>query len=328
MQVLFVCGGNSGVPSTFITEQAESIRSLGIAVDFFMIKGHGIIGYLRNLSALGEKIRSKHYDLIHAHYGLTGMLCVLLKKLPVVTTFHGSDIYWSRHRYFSKIAHSLSSACIFVSTAMTKMVPEKIKDSFIPCGVDLNIFAPQDFYESRKKLGISKNEKIVLFCSSFDRWEKNSELAFDAINNLPGPKPRMVELNGMDRESVALWMNASNLLLMTSMWEGSPQVVKEALSCGLPVVTVDVGDVKKQIGQTAGCHIVDKNPGDIAGAVNTVLGHHGLRVDWTSKGWSLDDIASKIVNVYKNVLGNAEKEEVHKNETHYGDFSETLPIAA
>ena len=44
-----------------------------------------------------------------------------------------------------------------------------------------------------------------------------------------------------------------DILVLTSYFEGSPNIVKEAISCGLPVISVDVGDVKEQIDGIDNC---------------------------------------------------------------------------
>jgi UDP-N-acetylglucosamine transferase subunit ALG13 len=126
MKVLFVCSGNSefGI-SPFIKEQGESLEKIGMSIDYFLIKGHGLFGYLKNLPRLNKQIKKIKYDLIHAHYGLSGMLSVLQRKIPVIITFHGSDINNSYHRKFSKIAMQLSEYNIFVHKSIKDKVNAK-----------------------------------------------------------------------------------------------------------------------------------------------------------------------------------------------------------
>jgi len=74
-----------------------------------------------------------------------------------------------------------------------------------------------------------------------------------------------------------VWLNASNVLLLTSLHEGSPTVVKEALACGLPVVSVDVGDVAERIEGIEGCHLAVATPETwpaktVSGSMNGVCG--------------------------------------------------------
>ena len=71
IRVLIVCSGNSGKISPFLKEQGDSISKNGIEVDYFLIKGHGFFGYLKNLPKLNKQIKKEKYDFIHTHYQLS-----------------------------------------------------------------------------------------------------------------------------------------------------------------------------------------------------------------------------------------------------------------
>ena len=122
MKVLIVCSGNVEdfnliLHHAFIYEQIESVKqSYNIEYDVFNIKGKGFIGYLGNLPKLKNKIKSFTPDVVHAHFGLSGLLASLQRKSPVVITFHGSDINLSNVLPFSRIAAKLSKYNIFVSS--------------------------------------------------------------------------------------------------------------------------------------------------------------------------------------------------------------------
>jgi glycosyltransferase involved in cell wall biosynthesis len=112
------------------------------------------------------------------------------------------------------------------------------------------------------------NKKYIIFVSDPSRKEKNFELAKKAIHLLQ--KKVNVELfvvfneNGLSAETICNYMNATDALLMTSNYEGSPNVVKEAMACNCPIVSTDVGDVSTVIGATNGCFITENTPEDIA----------------------------------------------------------------
>lgn len=86
--------------SPFIIEQADEMDKLGINVIYFGIKGKGVFGYLKNYFKLYKTVLHENVDIVHAHYGLSGLLAILQRKVPVVITFHGSDIYDKRVRFF------------------------------------------------------------------------------------------------------------------------------------------------------------------------------------------------------------------------------------
>ena len=118
MRILIIASGNSSQISPFVKEQAEALWNKGLSVDFFLIKGKGLFGYLKNYFLLIKKIKNKKYDLIHAHYGLSGLLATLQFSVPVVITFHGSDVNMKKNYIFSRIASRLSTTNIFVTSKL------------------------------------------------------------------------------------------------------------------------------------------------------------------------------------------------------------------
>ncbi len=255
MKVLFVCRQKSGKIAPFIVEQVDSIARLGVKTDFFTIQQKGIKGYLKSRKAFLQKINNFQPDIIHAHYGLTGLFANLQRKIPVVTTYHGSDINNNKAFFFSKISIFFSKFNIFVSNKNKKKARAKSNSSLIPCGVNTELFQPKDRVECRKILGLDENTKYVLFSSSFDNQVKNPKLAKQVIRKLQNVK--LLELKGYDRKQVALLMNAVDCVLMTSFTEGSPQFIKEAMACNCPIVSVNVGDVEEVVSDTVNCFVCD-----------------------------------------------------------------------
>lgn len=253
MRILFVCSKNSGKIAPFIQEQMDAVAKCGIDVDMFTVRGKGVRGYLKNRSLLDKRIHQFEPDLIHAHYGLSGLLANLQRKVPVITTYHGSDINDSKAFLFSKLSIRLSAWNIFVSEKNILKSGVKNKFSLIPCGVNLETFQPMSNEMAREKFGFSMDEKLVLFAGRFDDRIKNSGLAIKAVRLLP--EARLIELKGYSRQEVALLMNAVDVCLMTSFTEGSPQFIKEAMACNCPIVSVDVGDVKYLTEGVDGCFV-------------------------------------------------------------------------
>ena len=165
MKVLTVTTGNILPISPFISDHVEKLSERNIQVDYFLVKGKGIWGYLKNLRPLLNKIEAINPDIIHAHYGLSGLLCSLQRKVPVVTTFHGSDINLSRIRLFSKLAYHLSHSAIFVSKDLADKIRAK-KYYLIPCGVNFDVFKPESKEKARRKMNLSLQNKYILFSSS------------------------------------------------------------------------------------------------------------------------------------------------------------------
>jgi len=163
MRILIIASGNSPMLSPFVKEQAESLIEQGLSIDFFLIKGKGLFGYLGNYFLLIKKLKHKKYDLVHAHYGLSGLLATLQFCVPVIITFHGSDVNMKKNYIFSRIASRLSTANIFVHQSL----PDKLKiyknsPNVIPCGFNNNLFFPVSKDKARDILKWKKNELCMI----------------------------------------------------------------------------------------------------------------------------------------------------------------------
>lgn len=254
----------------FVSDQGEALASKGIDIRYFLVKGKGVSGYLKEQPLLKKLIKDFKPDIIHAHFGLCGLLANLQRKVPVVTTYHGSDINFQNSYRFSRFSIHLSKWNIFVSQKLADRAGVRRKYSIIPCGVDKSIFHPMNKVDCRKEMGLGLSGKYILFSKMFSDPVKNYPLAKDAVDLLPF-EATLLEFNGYTREQAAKLMNAVDTVIMTSYSEGSPQFIKEALACGCPVVSVDVGDVKDIIQGTEGCLIVERNAYDISKALEYAI---------------------------------------------------------
>ena len=303
MKILILCSKNSGRIAPFITDQVEALQKAGVVCDYFTVEGKGMKGYLRNYSPMMHKIREFQPDIIHAHYGLSGLLANLQRKVPVVTTYHGSDINNPKVLRYSKVSIILSAWNIFVSNKNIQLAGVKRKFSLIPCGVDTDIFKLVERKSIREKPGFRDSDHIVLFAGAFDNPVKNPELALEAVAKVPDAI--LMEMKGYSRMQVAELMNAADVCLMTSHSEGSPQFIKEAMACGCPIVSVDVGDVKEVIEGVEGCYIVERNAEDIAEKLKLVF-EKNKRTNGREKlikmGLDSESVAKKIITIYNEVL--------------------------
>lgn len=307
----------------FVAEQFASLEEAGCEAELFLLQGN----YFKQWKSLRKKIREYKPDLIHAHYGLSCLLTNLAtRRMPVVSTYHGSDINVSSVRRFSKIAMWLSVWNIFVSKRNMALAGsfEGMKASLVPCGVALSKDQLMSRAEARKALGWKADEKKVLFAGAFDNDVKDPQLAMDAIASLNDKMSRLclnepltlndvelIELKGYTREDVNRLMCAANCLLMTSKTEGSPQVIKEAMACGCPIVSVDVGDVAERIEGVDGCFVVkSREPQEIAEALKKAIAFEGKtngREKILEYGLTNEMIAQKIIDIYKKICLDSKK---------------------
>ena len=311
MKILIVASDKCGHFTPFIEEQAAALQAQGCEVLRFGITGHGAMGYLRSLPALKKCIREQQPDLIHAHYGLSCLLASMQRLVPVVSTYHGSDIHDPHILPLSRLAMRRSAWNIFVSKtafAIAQNVhilpsPVCLKTcSILPCGVDLSAVRMVDKAAARKHLHLPLAASLVLFAGAFDNAVKDAPLAKKALAELH--EVQLIELKGYSRSEVFLLMQAADVLLLTSRSEGSPQVVKEAMACGCPIVSTDVGDVRELTAGIAGCYVASsREPLELAALLREALffaknGRTAGRQRLIEKGYTNDRIARQLMHIY------------------------------
>ena len=301
MRILIVCSGNT--ENRFVEEQAESLKQNGVIVDYYFIVGKGLIGYLNNLQKLKGKVFQYKPDLIHAHYGLSGLLANFQRKVPVVTTYHGCDINRFSLRILSFFSIALSAHNIFVSSDQHKKVslvaPKKY--NVIPCGTNPKDFYPIDKTLARSQMNLSVNKRYILFSSAFTIPVKNYRLAANAVA-LVGEEVELLELKGYSRKQVNLLMNACDVGLLTSFREGSPMFIKELLATNTPLVSVKVGDVADRIKGVSGCFIAKNNAADIADKLIAALDCGKTNGIDKLNEFNSDSISKEIITVYQSIL--------------------------
>ena len=303
MKVLIVASYNKNRFAPFVMEQTNAIVEKGCEVEYFGILGKGIKGYLKAYKGLVKKIKEFKPDIVHAHYGLSGLLANLQRSVPVVTTYHGSDINLPKILKLSKIAMRLSAFNIFVSQRNVDIAKPKNKFILLPCGVNLPKYNEVDIVTIKTQLNWQYRKKYILFAGAFDNRVKNAPLAIESVGLLENVE--LVELKGYTREQVIALFYAVDAFLMTSFTEGSPQVVKEAMACGCPIVSVDVGDVAERIDGLEGNYIAERNPQDIADKLNQTFSLSSRtkgRERIVELGLTNDLVAKKLVEIYKGIV--------------------------
>lgn len=302
MKILVVARCRDGRYAPFITEQVEALRREGVDCQFFPVTRKGPCGYLGHVAALKQTIRSWQPDLIHAHYGLCGLLANLQRRVPVMTTYHGSDINLPQVLVLSKIAIRLSAFNIFVSQKNLEKAAPKKHFALIPCGVNLEDYPVIGKAEARQIMGLEPDRKYVLFAGAFDNSIKNAPLAHEAVELLDHVE--LLELKGYTRGQVATLMQAVDAFLMTSLLEGSPQVIKEAMVCGCPIVSVDVGDVREITEGLEGCFISERDPQALAAALQSAFAFNRRTTGRTrviERGLTNDRIALRLIEIYQSI---------------------------
>lgn len=289
---------------TFVSDQVSSLRWLGVECDvLFLNPRESKLNYLWGPRRLRRHLGFREYDLIHAHYVFSGLIAATQRRLPVVLTQHGPEVFMYWTPPLCRLAARLADATIVVSPALAKYMPVPV--TVIPCGVDLELFQPQPQAEARKALALSPQRKLVLFASEM-RPEKHVEIAQAAVQRLQaaGEPVDLVITTGQPHERIPLYMNACDVLVLPSAGEGSPMVIKEALACNLPIVSTDVGDVADLIDGVEGCYLCERTVDDVADKLRLALafGRRTAGRRRVEARFSQRRVAEQIVNVYEETL--------------------------
>lgn len=291
----------------FIKEQVEAIKRVEPIFNFeiFQINPSGNkSNYFKAIYKLRNMAFSKKYDLFHAYYGLSGIPAIWQHQVPLVVTYVGSDINDFFSRMIAKcLVQKRTDFSIFVTKKLLQIGGNPSHSVVIPLGVSFKDFYPFSKDEARLKLSWLPNRKYIVFASTFERPEKNCSLAKKSISLFNNDSIELVELKNYTRQEVNFVLNAADLLLLTSLSEGSPQIVKEAMACNLPVVSTDVGDVKEVMGGTEGCFITTFEPEDVAKNIGRAL-NFGKRTNGREniKHLEIDNIARRVADIYKKAL--------------------------
>lgn len=308
MNVLLVHSGNAVAESsnyTFVKEQGEALRGLGINVFYYAVKGKNVSGYLSNLRGLKHSIIQHHIDIVHAHYGLCGALAVLQRSVPVVITFHNGETLSFKGRLISSTAAWLSKYNIFVAQHIhDKLFKVPKSYSVIPCGIDLAKLPLIDKGDAMASLSLRSDIPNILFGGSFSNLRKNYALAEEALSLL-SYNVNLIELKGFTREEVDLLLCGCDLFLIPTKSEGSPQVVKEALACNCPIVATGVADIPELLSGVSNCYTTGFDASEIANRIDTII-KSGQRSNGRDKVISMNldnpQVAKRIKMIYEKVL--------------------------
>ena len=260
---------------TFVRDQVEDLKKAGIDVDVFFIDGQKrLSNYVKSIFSFWRKILSNRYDIIHAHYTEAGVVARLQFLYPVVLTHHGSDVLNETRLIMSlsRLLHPLFNRVIAVSPQIKDVFNDK-RTVLIPCAIDLEVMKPVPVTEARQKLDLPLEKPLVLFAGQHKQAVKRFKLLQQAVEVVKKtlPEAELIVLSGQPHSVVPLYMSACDVLGLTSVTEGSPMVIKEAMACNLPIVSVDVGDVGQVIAGVEGCHIAAPTAEDVAAKILLTL---------------------------------------------------------
>jgi glycosyltransferase involved in cell wall biosynthesis len=314
MKVLFVSSGNSGKIDPIASSQTQMLVSAGIHVDNFLIVGKGFKGYLRNIPKLKSHIKNNNYDVVHAHYSLTAFVAALAGAKPLVVSLMGSDVHTNKlNNLIIKLFNLL-----FWNEVIVKSNEMRIKIGLknvhvIANGVNLDQFEFIDKQQARHQLGWNSDKIHLFFPANTRRYEKNYPLIASSLKMFNDHSIEIHNLdNAIDTELMNLHYQASDIVLLSSLWEGSPNVIKEALACNKIVVSTDVGDVNERFGKLKGVFIAKHDTHDyfsqIKEAIEFLKANNSVegRKSIIAQGLDGKSFAQRLIEIYITLQSKAQ----------------------
>jgi teichuronic acid biosynthesis glycosyltransferase TuaC len=348
---IYPTADNPGFGS-YVRTQSQSLQRAGIDVEILVLRHrHRKLIYPLAIFQLRKRLARSSVDLVHAHYGLVGLIARTQWKVPVVVTYHGSDILGSINKHGKRplVQQVIASACrvlarhVDAAIVQSEEMASKIRKAnvhVIPHEVDLEVFRPTEREQARAVLGLDSNKRYLLFAANPKVEVKRFPLAKAAADALARHDSR-VELRAVSHEPqtrLALYMSACDALVFPSFQEGSPNIVKQAMACNLPMVCTDVGDVRQVVGSTKYCYICNPRTEEFAAKLAEILAHRN-RSNGRENIRHLDSpaVARRVIAVYDEVLRRSEGRAIAKRQdsgsllpARYGDAANEMrkPLAA
>jgi len=314
----------------FVKRQVEQLEKDGVKIMKVVRTGKTHFAYLPFFSKSVFYLLFRTYDLVHGHYGFhSALFPAVIKRKPLVVTFHGSDALKEplRHKVYRNLQKFVISRCdniIAVSNEIKNVLTSNLgadpnEISIISCGVDTSVFLPLEKMDVRRKLGIAENAKIVLFVGSLS-YGKGVDVIFECARRMPdvlfilvGDGSLKTDIGNCKfpgacpHEEMPKWMNAADIFVLPSRSEGTPVVILEALSCGIPVIASRIGgcpDVIKdgQTGYLIPVNHVDMLQRKVRDLLNDDVGRNLMgkqgRKDMIEK-FDIKKIAQRIKQIYE-----------------------------
>ena len=231
-------------------------------------------------------------DIIHVQRPEMVLPLKLRLKNKIICTLHGGQdlaikkkkghFYYLFYFIIQSISFLVVSQIIVVDetnlSRYKKIYPWlKHKFSLIPISINTRNFYPMNKSEIRLSKGFFCSEKILLFIGRLE-YEKNVSSIMDCFTNLNLINYKLlivgsgslkselknktknnndiIFLDEIDNKEIPKIINMSDAFILSSYFEGSPTVVKEALCCNVPVISTDVGDVKEVLNLVDGGEII------------------------------------------------------------------------
>lgn len=299
----------------FVKEQIESLQQIGVECDIYFSNGKeegGMKAHRTSIAKVRRLLKENNYDVIHCHHSISALIlllsggvfrnkCIVSYQNDPTREFGGKKLFKLLYPFFNRVIIKNTSPYL-----------QKKKVVYLPNGTNAEFFKPLSKEDCRKQLGWSMDKRYILYMDSnagtrtqkrYDRYQEVLSILRKEYDNIES-----IELTNTPREKIPVYMNACDLHLMTSDFEGSPNSVKECICCNTPVVSTDVGNVKDMMGDIPGCYVTkEKDANELAYCVKRVFESNeefNGRKQFLAKGYGIETVALKLKNLYELVSCN------------------------
>lgn len=314
-----------------VKEEVDCLRQKDVKTEVLFINGReNRWNYLKGMFKLLRLLSSQRFDIVHTHHSYCAYMAIIARlclklKVPLLLTLHEGEICHNGKvsykidfiekikymRFFKNYVINRLDRLITVYEGLLR-APLKTAYSTVPCGVNIDLFRPLAQADCRRRLKINENARVIFFPSDYRRPEKRFDLVKKAYTILKahyGNGLILLQGGAINYDLMPVYLNAGNVMVLSSDYEASPMVIKEAMATNTPIVSVDVGDVKDVINGIKGCYIARQQPWDIAQKLKYAL-EFNQRTTGREKlkelRLSLEQSSARIGEIYERLVSRNE----------------------
>ena len=317
----------------FIKEQIESLNKLGAENEVFFINSReeGKGTYFRALLKLRSLLKVNTYDIIHCHHSFSGVIFLLSGRWVKTRRLlsYQSDPSNEGGRLLFRILYFFFDRIILKSKPKGDRLRKIV---YLPNGVNTSFFVPMDKNQCKDKLGLDKSKRYILFmdsynrrpCKRIDRYSRTLSILRDKYH-YTDLEPLV--LTNTARSLIPAYINASDLHLLTSDFEGSPNSIKECMACNVHVVSTPVGNVSDMLSDVEGSYVAQSfTPDELADLSDRSLisARINSRDSVAAKGLDIDNVALRLFHLYKMIKGTSVAEDAYRHSNLNNDSSQSL----
>lgn len=295
----------------FVRDQLEALgRIEGVEPELYVFEGGGIKAYRKAVKPLKKHLAEREYDVVHAHYGLTGWVARKAGAKPLLMTLHGTDVYDKRAGKISRSVAKKADQVAVVSEDLGRALGKlktKRPIAVLPTGVNLSRFGQRSREEARRALGVDPEGSYILFPFNPDRPVKHYDRAVEVAEGIDDLE--VLTLGGVPPDEVVNYMNAVDATLVPSEYEGFGLAALETLACNTPVVATPTGMAEALLEGVEGAYCLEWDLGRWRAAVESILEDPDPRVDGrpVAERWSTDAMAARVVDLYQRIIDDSAK---------------------